>query len=151
MTTEATAAGWSRLDDRVLLADAGQAMAMAGAGASRLIDLRAETTPPRLPVPIEHFPVEDLEPGQEEAILAAARRARQLAGQGVTVGIYCQAGVSRTAAVAIAYLLLGGAPLAAARDEVRRVRPQAMPAIELWHALEHLAAGIAAGEIDPEP
>ncbi len=146
MTAEATAAGWSRLDDRVLLADAGQAMAMAGAGASRLIDLRAETTPPRLPVPIEHFPVEDLEPGQEDGILAAARRARELAGQGVTVGIYCQAGVSRTAAVAIAYLLLGGVPLAAARDEVRRVRPQAMPAVELWHALEHLAAALEAGE-----
>ena len=135
--------GWSRLDDRVLLADASQAMAMAAAGADRLIDLRAETTPPRLPVPIEHFPIEDLEHGQDEFILAAARRVRELAGEGLTVGVYCQAGVSRTSTVAIAYLVLGGVPLLEARARVRAARPQAMPAVELWHALERLAAGPA--------
>jgi hypothetical protein len=131
--------GWSRLDDQVLLADAGLAMAMAGAGADCLIDLRAETKPPRLPITIEHFPIEDLMPGQEDLILAAAQRVRELTGQGLTVGIYCQAGVSRTSTVAIAYLVLGGVPLADALAHVRRIRPQAMPALELWHSLERLA------------
>jgi hypothetical protein len=131
--------GWSRLDDQVLLADAGLAMAMAGAGADCLIDLRAETRPPRLPITIEHYPIEDLMPGQEDLILAAAQRVRELTGQGLTVGIYCQAGVSRTSTVAIAYLVLGGVPLADALAHVRRIRPQAMPALELWHSLERLA------------
>jgi hypothetical protein len=141
MTAEVAAAyGFSRLDEHVLLADAGLAMAMIGAGADRLIDLRAETTPPRLPVPVEHCPIEDLEPGQDELILAAARRVRELAGEGLTVGVYCQAGVSRTSTVAIAYLLLGGVPLTQALDQVRAARPQAMPALDLWHSLERLAA-----------
>ena len=137
--------GWSRLDDQVLLADASLAMAMAHAGADQLIDLRAETKPPRLPITIEHFPIEDLMPGQEDLILAAAQRVRELTSQGLTVGIYCQAGVSRTATVAIAYLLLGGVPLHDALAHVRRVRPQAMPALELWHSLERLA-GVPEGE-----
>jgi len=107
--------------------------------ASYLIDLRAETKPPRLPITIEHFPIEDLMPGQEDVILAAAQRVRELTGQGLTVGIYCQAGVSRTSTVAIAYLVLGGVPLADALAHVRRIRPQAMPALELWHSLERLA------------
>jgi predicted protein tyrosine phosphatase len=131
--------GWSRLDDHVLLADASLAMAMAQAGADQLIDLRAETKPPRLPITIEHYPIEDLMPGQEAEILAAAKRVRELADQGLTIGIYCQAGVSRTSTVAIAYLVLGGMPLADALALVRRVRPQAMPALELWHSLENLA------------
>jgi hypothetical protein len=32
--------------------------------------------------------------------------------------------------------MLGGLSLRAARDRVRAVRPQAMPALELWHSLE---------------
>ena len=131
--------GWSRLDDHVLLADAGLAMAMAQAGADVLIDLRGETKPPRLPIQIEHFPIEDLMPGQEDLILAAAQRVRELTGEGRTVGIYCQAGVSRTSTVAIAYQVLGGVPLQDALAQVRRIRPQAMPALELWHSLERLA------------
>jgi hypothetical protein len=118
--------GWSRLDDHVLLADASLAMAMAQAGADVLIDLRGETKPPRLPI-------------QEALILAAAQRVRELVGQGRTVGIYCQAGVSRTSTVAIAYQVLGGVPLQDALAHVRRIRPQAMPALELWHSLERLA------------
>jgi hypothetical protein len=136
--------GWSRLDDQVLLADAGLAMAMATAGADVLLDLRGETRPPRLPITIEHFPIEDLMPGQEELILAAAQRVRELTSQGLTVGIYCQAGVSRTSTVAIAYLVLGGVPLADALAHVRRIRPQAMPALELWHSLERLAGALEA-------
>ena len=140
MTADPTALGWSRLHDHVLLADASQAMAMVSAGADRLIDLRAETRPPRLPVIIEHCPIEDLMPGQDDLILAAAQRVLELAVAGLTVGIYCQAGISRTAAVAIAYLLLRGMPLAEASSWVRAARPQAMPAVELWHSLERLAA-----------
>jgi hypothetical protein len=134
--------GWSRLDEQVLLADASLAMAMAGAGADVLLDLRAETTPPRLPITIEHHPIEDLMPDQDDLILTAAKRIRELTDQGLTVGIYCQAGVSRTSTVAIAYMLLGGVPLLEARDHVRRVRPQAMPALELWHSLERLATAL---------
>ncbi len=52
MTAEFTVLGISRLDDHVLLADAGLAMAMVAAGAQRLVDLRGETSPPRLPVPV---------------------------------------------------------------------------------------------------
>jgi Dual specificity phosphatase, catalytic domain len=135
MTAEFTVLGISRLDDHVLLADAGMAMTMVAAGAQRLVDLRAETSPPRLAVPIDHFPIADLEPGQDELILAAARHVRSLASAGTVVGLYCQAGLSRTSAVAIAYLMLGGTSLRAACDLVQAVRPQARPALELWHSL----------------
>jgi hypothetical protein len=156
MTAEFTILGISRLDDHVLLADAGLAMGMVAAGAQRLVDLRAETSPPRLAVPIDHFPIADLEPGQDELILAAARHVLSLASGGTAVGLYCQAGLSRTSAVAIAYLMLGGAPLRAACDLVRAVRPQARPALELWHSLEaieirlSMAAPVRA-ELPPEP
>jgi hypothetical protein len=130
--------GVSRLDDHVLLADAGLAMAMVTAGAQRLIDLRGETKPPGLPVPIDHFPLIDLEPDQDDLILAAGRRLAGLAAEGVRAGVYCQAGVSRTSAVAIAYLMVGGMTLGQASRAVRLARPQAMPALELWRSLEHI-------------
>ncbi len=136
MTAEFTVLGISRLDDHVLLADAGLAMGMVAAGAQRLVDLRAETSPPRLAVPVDHFPIADLEPDQDELIMAAARHVRSLASAGTVIGLYCQAGLSRTSTVAIAYLMLGGAPLSAASELVRAVRPQARPALELWHSLE---------------
>jgi hypothetical protein len=135
-----TVLGISQLDDYVLLGDAGLAMAMVAAGAERLVDLRGETTPPGLPVPIDHFPLIDLEPGQEELIARAAAHVAALARAGTRVGVYCQAGISRTATVAIAYLLLGGASLDQATAAVRSARPQAMPALELRRSLERLAA-----------
>jgi hypothetical protein len=138
MTAEYTVLGISKLDDHVMLADAGLAMAMVAAGAHRLVDLRGETSPPRLTVPVDHFPIMDLEPGQDELIMAAGRHVLSLVTDGAVVGLYCQAGLSRTSAVAIAYLMLGGAPLSAARDRVRAVRPPAMPALELWHSLEEI-------------
>ena len=140
MTAEFTVAGVSTLDEHVLLGDAGLAMAMVAAGAGRLVDLRGETRPPGLPVPIDHFPIIDLEPGQDELIARAAAHVAALARAGTRVGMYCQAGISRTAAVAIAYLVLGGATLDDATAAVRRVRPQAMPALELRRSLERLAA-----------
>jgi hypothetical protein len=143
VTTPGTVLGISTLDSRVLLGDAGLAMAMVAAGAQRLVDLRGETRPPGLPVPIDHFPIIDLEPGQDELIAQAAAHVAALAGAGTTVGVYCQAGISRTATVAIAYLLLGGATLDEATAAVRRVRPQAMPALELRRSLERLAARTA--------
>jgi Dual specificity phosphatase, catalytic domain len=138
VTVEISVIGVSRLDDHVLLADAGLAMAMVTAGAQRLIDLRGETKPPGLPVPIDHFPLIDLEPDQDALILAAGRRLAGLAAEGVHVGVYCQAGVSRTSAVAIAYLMVRGRTLEQANQTVRLARPQAMPALELWRSLEHL-------------
>ena len=143
MTTEFTVLGMSRLDEHVLLADAGLAMAMVAAGAQRLIDLRGETSPPRLDVPVDHFPIMDLEPGQDDLIAEAGRHVLSLANAGTVVGLYCQAGLSRTSTVAIAYLMLGGTPLGAARDRVRAVRPQAMPALELWHSLESIAGRLS--------
>jgi protein-tyrosine phosphatase len=149
VTADAMVVGVSRLDDHVLLADAGLAMAMVAAGAQRLVDLRGETRPAGLPVPIDHFPIMDLEPDQDELIAEAARHLRALAGQGVTAGLYCQAGISRTSAVAIAYLMLGGDSLATASRRVRRARPQAMPAVELWRSLERLADRPADGSAVP--
>ena len=123
----------------MLLGDAGLAMAMVAAGAERLVDLRGETRPPRLPVQIDHFPIMDLEPGQDDMIARAAAHVAALARAGTRVGVYCQAGISRTATVAIAYLVLGGATLADATAAVRSARPQAMPALELMRSLERLA------------
>ncbi len=136
--------GFSELDDYVLLGDAGLAMAMVGAGAQRLVDLRGETRPPRLPVPIDHFPIMDLEPGQDELIAQAAAHVAALAKAGTRVGVYCQAGISRTATVAIAYLLFRGETLDSATSTVRSVRPQAMPAVELRRSLERIAGRGAA-------
>jgi protein-tyrosine phosphatase len=132
--------GVSTLDDYVLLGDAGLAMAMVAAGAERLVDLRGETTPPRLPVPVDHFPIMDLEPDQDDLIAQAAAHIAALARAGTRVGVYCQAGISRTSTVAIAYLLLGGATLESATSTVREARPQAMPALELRRSLERLVA-----------
>ena len=130
----------SRVDDHLLLGDAGLAMAMVAAGAQRLVDLRGETRPPGLPVPIDHFPIMDLEPDQDDLIAQAAAHIAALARAGTRVGVYCQAGISRTSTVAIAYLLHGGATLEGATSTVRRVRPQAMPALELRRSLERLVA-----------
>ena len=138
MTPEVAVVGISRLDDHVLLADAALAMGMVTAGAGRLVDLRGETRPPGLPVPIDHFPIMDLEGGQEDLILAAARHVAAQAETGLVTGVYCQAGISRTSTVAIAYLLIRGQSLEAAHRQVHRVRPQAMPALELWRSLEHI-------------
>jgi Dual specificity phosphatase, catalytic domain len=143
VTAPGTVLGVSTLDSWVLLGDAGLAMAMVAAGAQRLVDLRGETRPPGLPVTIDHFPIIDLEPGQDELIARAAAHVAALAAAGTKVGVYCQAGISRTATVAIAYLLLGGATLDEATAVVRRVRPQAMPALELRRSLERLAARTA--------
>ncbi|MCW2891695.1 MAG: alpha/beta hydrolase fold protein [Actinomycetia bacterium] len=132
--------GVSTLDEYVLLGDAGLAMAMVAAGAERLVDLRGETRPPRLPIPIDHFPIMDLEPDQDELIARAAAHVAALAREGTRVGVYCQAGISRTSTVAIAYLLVGGATLEDATSTVRKVRPQAMPALDLRRSLERLVA-----------
>jgi protein-tyrosine phosphatase len=146
VTAEYQVVGVSLLDDYVLLGDAGLAMAMVAAGAERLVDLRGETTPPRLPVPIDHFPIIDLEPGQDELIAQAAAHVAALARAGTRVGVYCQAGISRTSAVAIAYLLLGGATLESATSTVREARPHAMPALELRRSLERLEARTSTAE-----
>jgi hypothetical protein len=144
VTSEVAVVGISRLDDHVLLADAALAMGMVTAGAQRLVDLRGETRPPGLPIRIDHFPIRDLEPGQEDLILQAARHVAGLAADGVITGVYCQAGISRTSTVAIAYLMVRGQSLDAASRLVRAVRPQAMPALELWRSLEHLEGQLTA-------
>lgn len=127
---------WCPLGESVLLGDAGQCAGMLAAGATWLIDLRAEAVPPAHPVPVEHFPIEDLTDGQGAMIVQAATRVHALVHTGQRVGIYCQSGRSRTAAVAIAYLVIEGYTLNDALMQVRQARPQAMPAIELWHAVK---------------
>jgi pimeloyl-ACP methyl ester carboxylesterase len=112
---------------------------MMAEGVTRLLDLRGETTPPAYRVPVEHFPLADLRDGQHEMLLAAARRVQVLAAAGETVGIYCQAGVSRTAAVAILYLMLSGLSRADAARVVRERRPEAHPAAALDRTLDDLA------------
>lgn len=129
---------WSSLSGSVLLGDAGQCGGMLAGGATRFMDLRAETAPPAYSVPVEHFPIEDLTDGQSELILQAAARVQALVLVGERVGIYCQAGRSRTAAVAITYLMLEGYAMDEALARVRQARPQAMPAAELWHAVKSL-------------
>lgn len=128
--------GCSWLSKTVLLGNAGQVGEMLAAGATWLMDLRAETAPPRHPVPVDHYPIEDLMTGQGDMIARAAHRVHALTTAGERVGIYCQAGRSRTAAVAMAYLMLHGASVHDALTRVREVRPQAMPAIELMQSLE---------------
>ncbi|MGC8486753.1 MAG: alpha/beta fold hydrolase [Clostridia bacterium] len=127
----------------MFLGDAGDGPAMMEAGATRLIDLRGETTPPGYRVPVEHFPLEDLRYGQHEMLLAAARRLKGLAESGETVGVYCQAGVSRTAAVAALYLMLQGLSRTEALDAVRQKRPEAHPALRLEHTLDDLERELA--------
>jgi protein-tyrosine phosphatase len=94
-------------------------------------------------VAIDHLPLTDLMDNQDDLILAAAAHIHDLVGRGISVGIYCMAGVSRTSTVAIAYLMLCGLGLTAATDEVRRVRPQALPAMQLWRSLERLEKQMA--------
>jgi protein-tyrosine phosphatase len=151
-----TIVGVTVLDDYVFLGDAGQAMAMVHAGAERLVDLRGEVRPPKLfPVPIDHFALVDLEPDQDELIEQVAAHLASLAAAGTRVGIYCQAGISRTSTVAIAYLMQGGMSLDDATRLVRTARPQSMPAVELRKSLERIyartTAAAAADEVPPSP
>jgi len=112
---------------------------MIRAGATRLMDLRAEAEPPGYGVPVEHWPLEDCEAGQHVLIDAAARRLKTLVDRGERVGVYCQAGRSRTAAVALAYLVASGWSLTEAERRLRVVRPQAWPAPGLGEAVGELA------------
>lgn len=136
-----------RLTERVWLGDSGDGPAMIRAGAHVLLDLRAEATPPAYVVPVEHFPLQDLAAGQQDVLDAAARRVKALVDAGATVGIYCHAGVSRTAAVAMAYLMLEGEEsLDAARRRLAACRPRALPAVGLWRDLEAWAGARAHSE-----
>jgi protein-tyrosine phosphatase len=117
---------------------------MAGAGATRLVDLRNEGRPPKYGfIEVDWEPIEDLIPNQDHIILKAGRHVDKLISAGEIVGIYCQAGVSRTAAVAIVYLMLNGHNLEDANAKVRAARPSALPALSLWRSLERLEPQIA--------
>ena len=145
MTADAAAVvGISRLDDHVLLADAGLAMAMVTAGAQRLVDLRGETRPPGLPIPIDHFPIMDLEPGQDELILIAAQHVASLVGSGLERRGVLPGRDFPDLDGGHRAPMLGGMPLALANQTLRAVRPQAMPANELWGSLERIEAQLAA-------
>jgi protein-tyrosine phosphatase len=124
------------LNPMVRLGSSGEVHAMVASGVGHLVDLRAEATPANSPTPVDHIPIEDLARDQDGPILRAALRVKELADSGVVVGVYCQAGVSRTAAVAIAYLMLEGMSLDDATARLRECRPNALPALGLWRSLE---------------
>jgi hypothetical protein len=136
---------WGRINDNLMVGSSIDAPMMAGAGATRLMDLRNEGKPPVYGfIEVDWEPIEDLIPNQDHLILKAARKLDELIQQGEVMGIYCQAGVSRTAAVAICYLMLNGATLEEANAKVREARPAALPALSLWRSLERLEPLIAA-------
>ena len=125
-----------QLNASVWLGTAGEAHTLVARGVEYLVDLRAEATPATMTIPVDHIPIEDLARDQDEPILVAARRVKELADSGVVVGVYCQAGVSRTAAVAIGYLMLEGMSLDDATARLRECRPDSLPALGLWRSLE---------------
>jgi hypothetical protein len=136
---------WGRVNDNLMLGSSIDAPMMAGAGATRLVDLRNEGRPPKYGfIEVDWEPIEDLIPGQDDIILKAGVKVDQLIRDGEIVGIYCQAGVSRTAAVAIVYLMLNGDTLESANAKVRAARPAALPALSLWRSLERLEPIIVA-------
>lgn len=135
---------WGKINDSLMVGSSIDAPMMAGAGATRLVDLRNEGKPPNYGfVEVDWEPIEDLIPNQDHLILKAGQKVNDLIEQGEIVGIYCQAGVSRTAAVAITYLMLNGMNLEEANETVRAARPSALPALSLWRSLERLEPQIA--------
>jgi len=138
------ASSWGKVSDNLMLGSSIDAPMMAGAGATRLVDLRNEGRPPKYGfIEVDWEPIEDLIPNQDHLILKAGKHVDKLIAEGEVVGIYCQAGVSRTAAVAIVYLMLNGLSLEDANTKVREARPSALPALSLWRSLERLEPQIA--------
>jgi predicted protein tyrosine phosphatase len=138
------ASSWGRINDSLMVGSSIDAPMMAGAGATRLVDLRNEGRPPKYGfIEVDWEPIEDLIPNQDHLILKAGKHVDKLISDGEIVGIYCQAGVSRTAAVAIVYLMLNGMNLEDANATVRAARPSALPALSLWRSLERLEPQIA--------
>lgn len=138
------ASSWGKVSENLMLGSSIDAPMMAGAGATRLVDLRNEGRPPKYGfIEVDWEPIEDLIPNQDHLILKAGKHVDKLIGEGEVVGIYCQAGVSRTAAVAIVYLMLNGHSLEEANAKVREARPSALPALSLWRSLERLEPQIA--------
>ncbi|NMP23310.1 alpha/beta fold hydrolase [Sulfobacillus harzensis] len=129
------------LSSNIWMGEAGEALAMIRRGVTRLVDLRAEASPPGYAVPVEHFPLQDEMAGQHAMLSQAARRVAELAQRGEVVGVYCQAGNSRTAAVAALALVHGGTDLQDALRAVRQARPSAVPALSLREAMVDLADG----------
>ncbi len=79
-----------------------------------------------------------------DAVAAALRHHAAAAGGAVLV--HCVAGMSRSAAVAIAFLVKhDGASLRDAAAAVRRARPVAMPNVEFWRALCQLETRLHGG------
>lgn len=135
---------WGKINDSLMVGSSADAAMMAGGGATVLVDLRNEGKPPNYGfIEVEWEPIEDLIPNQDHLILKAAKKIQALIQDGQIVGIYCQAGVSRTAAAAIAYLMLEGSTLEEANATVREARPAALPALSLWRSLERLEPLIA--------
>jgi predicted protein tyrosine phosphatase len=137
--------GVDQLSEQVWLGSSGETHTMVARGVGHLVDLRAEATPAAMTTPVDHIPIEDLARDQDDPIMQAARRVKELADSGVIVGVYCQAGVSRTAAVAIAYLMLEGMNLDDATARLRACRPNALPALGLWRSLEAIEGRLLDG------
>ncbi len=129
----------NRLNRHIWLGDASEALEMVRKGATRLVDLRAEASPLCLSVPVAHFPLQDERPGQQAMLSQAARWVLDETRAGEVVGIYCQAGNSRTAAVAALALAYAGHSYDEAIRMVRAARPTALPAMSLEQSLQEVA------------
>lgn len=127
------------LNRQIWLGDASDAGEMARRGATRLVDLRAEASPLHYGVPAVHFPIQDEREGQQAMLSQAARWVAEKARAGETVAIYCQAGNSRTAAVAGLALAYDGYSWSEAMQRVRAARPTAMPSQRLGQSAAEVA------------
>ena len=84
--------------------------------------------------------------GQDCEALIRAGAAEVAAAGGATGGgvlVHCVAGMSRSAAVVVAYLVLhGGRSLVEAMGEVKTARPAAHPNAGFWEALRRIEVGV---------
>jgi predicted protein tyrosine phosphatase len=99
----------------------------------------------------QHVPFEDVSGGDSrgsivEGAHAVARAIAHARSAGGATLVHCQAGISRSASVAIAYLMMHrGMPLLDAAVLVRRRRPEVYPNAGFWHHLRWIEGQVHGG------